>query len=98
MKRTISLQTLQEVVRARVCSTCERLTPGGNELPLSQPRDCEHGCGLFEALPNLRTLAVNLDPVVGNFPRAARAACGDVVAEPNGQAVLATLAEMTGRR
>ena len=97
MKRTISLQKIQEVVRARVCSTCERLTPGGNDLPLDQPRDCEHGCGLFEALPNLRTLAVNLDPVVGNFGRAARAACGDVVTNPNGAAVLATLSELTGR-
>lgn len=98
MKRTLSLQKLQEVVRARVCSTCERLTPGGNDLPLSHPRDCEHGCGLFEALPNLRTLAVNLDPVVGNFARAARAACSDVVADPKGQVVLASLAELTGRR
>ena len=98
MKRTISLQKIQEVVRARVCSTCDRLTPGGDELPLSQPRDCEHGCGLFEALPNLRTLAVNLDPVVGNFARAARAACGDVVSTPNGAAVVATLEELTARR
>ena len=97
MKRTLSLQKLQEVVRARICSTCERLTPGGNELALSQPRDCEHGCGLFEALPNLRTLAVHLDPVVGNFSRAARAACGDVVADRKGQVVLHTLAELTGR-
>ena len=97
MKRTLSLQKLQEVVRARVCSTCERLTPGGNELPLNQPRGCEQGCDLFEALPNLRTLAVNVDPVVGNFARAARAACGEVVADAKGQAVVASLAEMTGR-
>lgn len=97
MKRTISLPRLQEVVRARVCATCERLTPGGNDLPLSQPRDCEHGCGLFEALDNLRTLAVHHDPVVGDFDRAARAAVGAVVGTPRGQTVMATLKELTGR-
>ena len=97
MKRTISLPRLQEVVRARVCSACERLTPGGNNLPLSQPRDCEHGCDLFDALGNLRTLAVHLDPVVGHFDRAARAAVGGVVETPRGQKVMATLKELTGR-
>ena len=97
MKRNIPLPRLQEVVRARVCARCDGLTPGGNNLPLDQPRDCEHGCGLFEALPNLRTLAVHLDPVVGNFDRAARAAFGGVVATANGQKVLQTLKELTGR-
>ena len=97
MKRTISLPRLQEIVRARVCATCERLTPGGNDLPLSQARDCEHGCGLFEALGNLRTLAVHMDPIVGNFDHAAQVAVGKVVATPRGQQVLATLKELTGR-
>ena len=97
MKRTVSLPWLREVVRARVCAHCERLTPGGNELPLHEARDCERGCTLFEALPNLRTLAVHLDPVVGNFDRAAMVACGPVVATSNGRAVLATLKELTGR-
>ena len=97
MRRTISLPRLQEVVRARVCARCERLTPGGTELPLHEARECEHDCKLFEALPNLRTLAVHLDPVVGNFDRAAAVACGGVVATPNGRAVLATLKELTGR-
>jgi hypothetical protein len=97
MRRTISLPRLQEVVRARVCARCERLTPGGNELPLHEARECEHDCKLFEALPNLRTLAVHLDPVVGNFDRAAAVACGGVIATPNGRAVLATLKELTGR-
>jgi|tagenome__1003787_1003787.scaffolds.fasta_scaffold19896290_3 hypothetical protein len=97
MKRTISLPRLQEVVRARVCAHCERLTPGGNDLPLDQARDCEHGCGLFESLPNLRTLAVNLDPVVGHLDRAARVACGPVVDTRKGRQVMATLRELTGR-
>ena len=97
MKRTIPLPRLQEVVRARVCAQCERLTPGGNDLPLDQARDCEHDCGLFQALPNLRTLAVHLDPVVGNFDRAARATFGGLVAMPNEAKVLRTLRELTGR-
>ena len=97
MKRTISLPWLKEVVRARVCNHCARLTPGGDKLPLDQERACEHGCDLFESLPNLRTLAVNMDPVVGQFERAARAAFGEVVTTPNGRKVLATLAEVTGR-
>jgi hypothetical protein len=96
MKRTVALPWLQEVVRARVCNHCARLTPGGEKVPLDQERNCERGCGLFESLPNLRTLAVNLDPVVGNFDRAARAACGDVVTTRNGRKVLAALAELTG--
>jgi hypothetical protein len=97
MKRTVSLPRLQEVVRARVCAHCDRLTPAGNDLPLDQPRACEHGCELFASLPNLRTLAVNLDPVVGHFDRAARAACGGVVDTPKGRTVMATLRELTGR-
>lgn len=97
MKRTVSLPRLQEVVRARVCAGCERLTPGQTDLPLDQPRDCERGCELFEALPNLRTLAVNLDPVVGNFDRAARVAVGGLVSTPRGRVVLAALKELTGR-
>jgi hypothetical protein len=32
-----------------------------------------------------------MDPVVGHFERAARAAFGDVVTTPNGRKVLATL-------
>ena len=97
MKRTIPLSRVEEVVRARVCAHCDRLTPGGNELPLDQSRDCEHGCHLFQALPNLRTLAVHLDAVVGHFDRAARAACGAVVDTRQGQQVIATLKELTGR-
>lgn len=97
MKRTIPLPRLQEVVRARVCADCERLTPGGNDLPLDKARDCEHDCRLFEALPNLRTLAVHLDPVVGDFDRAARAAFGGIVKTGNGKQVLQTLKELTGR-
>jgi hypothetical protein len=97
MKRTLSLPKLQEVVRARVCARCERLTPGSNELPLHEARDCEHDCDLFAQLRPLRTLAVNLDPVVGNFDRAAAVACGRVIDSPNGRVVLATLKELTGR-
>jgi len=97
MKRTVSLPWLQEVVRARVCATCARRSADAETLPLDQARECEHGCGLFESLPNLRTLAVNLDPVVGHFDRAARAACGPVVTTPNGRRVVATLKELTGR-
>jgi hypothetical protein len=97
MKRTLSLPRLQEVIRARVCARCERLTPGGNDLPLHEARECEHDCKLFNTLPNLRTLAVNLDPVVGNFDRAAAAACGPVIDSAKGHAILATLKELTGR-
>ena len=97
MKRTLPLPRLQEVVRARVCAQCERLTPGGNDLPLAQARDCEHDCDLFQALPNLRTLAVLFDPVVGNFDRAAHAAFGGIVRTDNGKQVLRTLKELTGR-
>jgi hypothetical protein len=97
MKRILSLPRLQEVIRARVCARCERLTPGGNDLPLHEARECEHGCGLFDALPRLRTLAVHLDPVVGNFDRAAAVACGPVVKSAKGRAVMATLKELTGR-
>lgn len=85
------------MVRARVCARCDKLTPGGNDLPLDQARDCEHGCALFDALPNLRTLAVHLDPVVGDLDRAAHVAFGDVVATANAQKVLQTLKELTGR-
>jgi hypothetical protein len=84
-------------VRARVCNGCTRRTPGSEGLALDQHRECEHGCGLFEALPHLRTLAVNLDPVVGNFDRAAAAVFGGVVATTNGRKVMATLKELTGR-
>jgi hypothetical protein len=97
MRTPISLPRLQEVIRARVCARCERLTPGGNDLPLHEARACEYKCKLFGSLPNLRTLAVNLDPVVGNFDRAAATVCGRVIATPNGRAVLATLKELTGR-
>jgi hypothetical protein len=97
MKRTISLPRLQEVIRARVCARCERLTPGGNKLPLHEARECERECKLFGTLPNLRVLAVNLDPVVGHFDRAAAAACGPVIDSPKGRAVVATLKELTGR-
>lgn len=97
MKRQLSLPRLQEVVRARICNNCERRTPGSDNLPLAQARSCEHGCGSFEALPGLRTLAVHLDPVVGNFDRAAGAVFGGVVATTQGQKVMATLKELTGR-
>ena len=95
MKRTLSLPKLQETVRARVCAGCDDLTPGGDKLPLNVERDCEHGCELFESLPHLRLLAVHTDPVVGNFDRAARAACGVVATHPLGQKVLGTLRELT---
>lgn len=97
MKRTLSLPRLQQVVRARVCNHCEYLTPGGERVPIDEERDCEHGCGLFESLPHLRMLAVHMDPVVGNFDRAARAACGEVVASSQGRVVLDTLHELTAR-
>jgi hypothetical protein len=97
MKRTISLPWLREVVRARVCNHCAKLTPGADKLPLDQDRECEHDCHLFQSLPDLRTLAVNMDPVVGNFQRAAVAVCGDAVTTPNGRKVLAVLSEVTGR-
>ena len=80
-----------------MCAHCEWLTPGGNDVPLAQARDCEHGCELFQSLPYLRTLAVNLDPVVGDLHRAARAACGPVVDTRKGRQVMATLCELTGR-
>jgi hypothetical protein len=95
MRRTISLPKLQEVIRARVCARCEHLTPGGEKLPLDAERDCEHGCELFESLPHLRMLAVHTDPVVGNFDRAAKKACGVVATHPHGKAVLGTLRELT---
>src|SRR5687768_12159987 len=97
MKRRLPLPRLEEVVRARVCNGCARRTPGSENLPLEQARECEHGCGLFEALPDLRTLAVQLDPVVGDFDRAAHAVFGGVVATTQGQKVIATLKELTGR-
>src|SRR5690349_12776422 len=97
MKRTVSLPRLQELIRARVCARCERLTRGGNDLPLNVARDCEQDCTLFGKLPNPRTLAINLDPVVGNFDHAAAVACGRVVDSSKGRAVLATLKELTGR-
>jgi hypothetical protein len=95
MNRTISLPKLQEVIRARVCAFCEHLTHGGDKLPLNVERDCEHGCELFQSLPHLRTLAVHTDPVVGNFERAAKAACGVVTTHPLGREVLGTLRELT---
>lgn len=95
MRRTISLPKLQEVIRARVCAHCERLTPGGASLPLDVKRDCERGCELFKSLPHLRMLAVHTDPVVGNFERAAKRVCGVVATHPQGQTVLGTLRELT---
>ena len=95
MKRTISLPKLQEVIRARACVRCEHRTPGADNLPLDVERDCERGCELFESLPRLRILAVHTDPVVGNFERAAKSACGVVATHPLGQRVLATLRELT---
>ena len=80
-----------------MCAHCEELSPAGSDLPLDQARDCERGCGLFNALPNLRRLAVHVDPVVGNFDRAARATFGQVVSTPNGREVIRTLKELTGR-
>ena len=97
MTRRLSLPRLQEVVRARVCNRCSRRTPGSEALPLDQSRECEHGCGVFEALPHLRTLAVQLDPVVGNFDRAATAVFGGVVETTQGHEVMETLKELTGR-
>ena len=95
MKHTVSLPKLQEVIRARVCAGCARRTPGGERMRLDEERDCERGCELFESLPHLRILAVHTDPVVGNFERAAKRACGVVATHPLGQKVLATLSELT---
>ena len=96
MKPPISLQRIQQVVRARVCAACKELPPGARGLPLDQPLSCEAGCELFRALPNLRTLAVHRDPIVGDFGRAAAAAFGPVVATPNGRKAIAALRELTG--
>ena len=97
MKPTISLQRVQEVVRAGVCANCRRRSREDAPLPPDRPRACEGGCALFGSLPKLRKLAVHLDPVIADFGRAATAAAGSVVATREGRKVVAALRELTGR-
>ena len=66
MLRTIKLDQVREVLRARVCRNCKLRNPGrpGDELQVNDPLACEAGCELFDNLPELTALANHLDAML----------------------------------
>ena len=69
MQRTIKLDQVREVLRARVCRNCKLRSPGrpGDPLQTDKPLDCEGGCELFDNLPELGALANHLDPMLQSY-------------------------------
>jgi hypothetical protein len=69
MHRTVTLDQVQQVLRARVCRNCKVRHPGrpGDPLQTDRPLDCEAGCELFHNLPELSTLANHLDPMLRSY-------------------------------
>ena len=70
MRREPTLSHVQRMMRARVCARCPYRTPGTDSLGADFIKPCESSCPLFVHLPVLREAARQLDPMVGNRPRA----------------------------
>ena len=72
MRRTVTLDQVQQVLRARVCRHCKLRHPGrpGDPLQTDQALDCEATCELFNNLPELGTLANHLDPMLRSYDEA----------------------------
>ena len=90
MKRVITLLTVQQAVRARVCARCPNRTSSA-EQPTNRARTCELSCAPYRNLPRLWDLAVRTDPMVGRLVPALQRAMGEL--EPS-----ATSARGRGRR
>lgn len=69
MHRRVTLDQVQEVLRARVCEHCRLRDPGkpGDRLDPSKPLSCEATCELFTHLPELGALANQLDPMLRSY-------------------------------
>jgi hypothetical protein len=72
MKRNVTLDQVKRELRARVCQHCPLRHPGepGDRVNPDVPLDCETSCELFEHLPRLTELAVQLDPMIQSVPAA----------------------------
>ena len=72
MKRNVTLDQVKRELRARVCQHCPLRRPGepGDRVNPDVPLDCETSCELFEHLPRLTELAVQLDPMIQSVPAA----------------------------
>src|ERR671936_18120 len=99
MNRSMPISTVQQAVRARVCSGCGDRTPGFAASDV--PRACEATCPLFRSLPRLWNLALRTDPMVGRFEAAMRRTIQDVAGDSKrrrqARALVATLRELGDR-
>ena len=69
MKRRVTLDQVKRELRARVCQHCPLRRPGepGERLDTGRALDCEASCELFDELPKLTQLAVQLDPMINSL-------------------------------
>jgi len=69
MKRKVTLDQVKRELRARVCRNCPLRRPGepGDRVDTDTPLHCETSCELFEELPKLTQLAVQLDPMINSL-------------------------------
>ena len=67
VRRKLTLRALQQAIRAEVCPGCPWRSGGGRRRRSEEPAACEGRCGIFLALPRLRRVAENLDPMVGSY-------------------------------
>jgi hypothetical protein len=64
MRTAVTPDLLRRAVRARICSRCDRCTPGYENVSCDVARPCEGHCALFQTLPALRRAAVQMDPML----------------------------------
>jgi hypothetical protein len=69
MARKATLEQVKEVLRGRVCQRCALRRPGrpGDPIDRGKPLGCEAGCELFASLPQLTSLANQLDPMLRSY-------------------------------
>jgi hypothetical protein len=72
MLHPVTPETLQRLLRARICTKCPWRPSGTKTLSPDVPRSCEARCPVFARLEALHAIAKYLDPMVGSTDDAVR--------------------------
>lgn len=77
-RHTLSLKLLRRALRVKVCARCPRRPPASESWASDQIRGCEGDCPIFLHLPQIKTVAEQVDTMVASRKRILRGLLNEI--------------------